>query len=117
MKLVTAAQMRALEQSAVEAGGSLEALMEAAGLAVAQEAWMQLGQLEGRRIAVLVGPGNNGGDGLVAARAPGRLGRAGALLRAGPARRRAVDADPSRPASPAAAWPTTTPAWRRCRHC
>ena len=68
MKLVTAAQMRALEQAAVDAGGSLEALMEAAGLAVAQEAWMQLGQLEGRRIAVLVGPGNNGGDGLVAAR-------------------------------------------------
>ena len=68
MKLVTAAQMRALEQAAVEAGGSLEALMDAAGLAVAQEAWMQLGQLEGRRIAVLVGPGNNGGDGLVAAR-------------------------------------------------
>ena len=78
MKLVTAAQMRALEQAAVEAGGSLEALMEAAGLAVAQEAWMQLGQLEGRRIAVLVGPGNNGGDGLVAAR---RLADWGAQVR------------------------------------
>ena len=78
MKLVTAAQMRALEQAAVAAGGSLEALMEAAGLAVAQEAWMQLGQLEGRRIAVLVGPGNNGGDGLVAAR---RLADWGAQVR------------------------------------
>ena len=78
MKLVTAAQMRALEQAAVDAGGSLEALMEAAGLAVAQEAWMQLGQLEGRRIAVLVGPGNNGGDGLVAAR---RLADWGAQVR------------------------------------
>ena len=78
MKLVTAAQMRALDQAAVEAGGSLEALMEAAGLAVAQEAWMQLGQLEGRRIAVLVGPGNNGGDGLVAAR---RLADWGAQVR------------------------------------
>ena len=78
MKLVTAAQMRALEQAAVDAGGSLEALIEAAGLAVAQEAWMQLGQLEGRRIAVLVGPGNNGGDGLVAAR---RLADWGAQVR------------------------------------
>ncbi len=68
MKLVTSAQIRTLEERAVEAGVSLEDLMAAAGLAVAQEAWMQLGHLEGRRIAVLVGPGNNGGDGLVAAR-------------------------------------------------
>ena len=37
--------------------------MEEAGLAVAQEAWMLLGTLEGRRIVVLAGPGNNGGDG------------------------------------------------------
>ena len=43
-------------------------LMEEAGLAVAQEAWMLLGSLEGRQILVLCGPGNNGGDGLVAAR-------------------------------------------------
>ena len=42
--------------------------MANAGLNVAQEAWMQLGHLEERRIVVLVGPGNNGGDGLVAAR-------------------------------------------------
>ena len=68
MKLVMAAQMRTLEERAVAAGVSLDDLMAAAGLAVAQEAWMQLGHLEGRRIAVLVGPGNNGGDGLVAAR-------------------------------------------------
>ena len=68
MKLVTSAQMRALELRAVNAGVSLDDLMAAAGLAVAQEAWMQLGHLEGRRIVVLVGPGNNGGDGLVAAR-------------------------------------------------
>ena len=68
MKLVTSAQMRALEEGAGAAGSSLDELMAAAGLAVAQEAWMQLGQLEDRRIAVLVGPGNNGGDGLVAAR-------------------------------------------------
>ena len=68
MKLVTAAQMRALEQRAVEAGTSLDALMEATGLAVAQEAWLSLGVVAGRRICVLCGPGNNGGDGLVAAR-------------------------------------------------
>ena len=68
MKLVTAAQMRELEAAAVAAGVSEAQLMEEAGLAVAQEAWMLLGTLEGRRIAILAGPGNNGGDGLVAAR-------------------------------------------------
>ncbi len=68
MKLVTAAQMRELEQAAIDAGGSEAQLMEEAGLAVAQEAWMLLGTLDGRRIVVLAGPGNNGGDGLVAAR-------------------------------------------------
>ena len=68
MKLVTAAQMRELEAAAVAAGSTEVQLMEEAGLAVAQEAWMLLGSLEGRRILVLAGPGNNGGDGLVAAR-------------------------------------------------
>ena len=68
MKLLTSAEMRELEQRAEAAGVSTDTLMENAGLAVAQEIWMQLGSLEERRIAVLVGPGNNGGDGLVAAR-------------------------------------------------
>jgi NAD(P)H-hydrate epimerase len=67
-KLVTTAQMRALEQAAVEAGVSEQQLMEEAGLAAAQEAWMAVGAIEQRGILVLVGPGNNGGDGLVAAR-------------------------------------------------
>jgi NAD(P)H-hydrate epimerase len=68
VKLVTSDQMRALEQAAVAAGTPLDDLMEAAGLAVAQEAWLSLGVVAGRRVLVLVGPGNNGGDGLVAAR-------------------------------------------------
>jgi len=68
VKLVTSAEMRALEQAAVAAGTSLDALMENAGLAIAQEAWLQLGVVAGRRVLVLVGPGNNGGDGLVCAR-------------------------------------------------
>ncbi len=68
MKLLTSAEMRELEERAEAAGVSTVTLMENAGLAVAQEIWMQLGSLEDRRIAVLVGPGNNGGDGLVAAR-------------------------------------------------
>jgi NAD(P)H-hydrate epimerase len=68
VKLVTSAQMRELEAATVAAGSSEAQLIEEAGLAVAQEAWMLLGTLEGRRIIVLAGPGNNGGDGLVAAR-------------------------------------------------
>lgn len=68
MKLVTVAQMRELEQAAMQAGTSEAQMMEEAGLAVAQEVWMLLGTLENRRIIVLAGPGSNGGDGLIAAR-------------------------------------------------
>jgi len=68
VKLCTSEQMRALEQAAVEAGTPLDELMEQAGLAVAQEVWLNLGVVAGRRVLVLVGPGNNGGDGLVATR-------------------------------------------------
>jgi hydroxyethylthiazole kinase-like uncharacterized protein yjeF len=67
-KLVTVAQMRALEQAAVDAGVSETQLMEEAGIAAAQEAWMAVGAIEQRGILLLIGPGNNGGDGLVAAR-------------------------------------------------
>jgi NAD(P)H-hydrate epimerase len=67
MPLITAEQMRELEQAAVRAGASEQELMAAAGLAAAQEAWMAAGAVEGRALLVLVGPGNNGGDGLVAA--------------------------------------------------
>jgi hydroxyethylthiazole kinase-like uncharacterized protein yjeF len=68
VKLVTAEQMRRIDQLSAEAGVATDVLMENAGLAVAQESWMALGTLEERRILVLAGPGNNGGDGLVAAR-------------------------------------------------
>ncbi len=65
MKLVTVAEMQRLEQ---DCGVPASQLMENAGLAVAQEAWLMLGEVAERRVLVLVGPGNNGGDGLVAAR-------------------------------------------------
>jgi ADP-dependent NAD(P)H-hydrate dehydratase / NAD(P)H-hydrate epimerase len=68
VKLVTTQQMRDLERRAVDAGTTFDALMDEAGLAVAQEAWLMLGMTPGRRVLVLAGPGNNGGDGLVAAR-------------------------------------------------
>ena len=68
MKVVTVEQMRALEQRAVESGIEEDALMETAGLGVARHVAQLLDGIRGRRVVVLVGPGNNGGDGMVAAR-------------------------------------------------
>lgn len=68
MKIVSVEEMRALEARSEAAGVSTEELMQRAGLAVAREVRRLLGGTAGARIAVLVGPGNNGGDGLVAAR-------------------------------------------------
>lgn len=65
MKLATVAEMQRAER---ECGVPVPQLMENAGLATAQEAWLLLGELADRPILVLAGPGNNGGDGLVAAR-------------------------------------------------
>ena len=67
MKIVTADQMTAIEQASEKAGVSTDVLMENAGLAVAQEARRMAGAV-GVRVLVLVGPGNNGADGLVTAR-------------------------------------------------
>ena len=59
--------MKAIERAAERAGVSTDILMENAGLAVAQGARELVGAA-GVQILVLVGPGNNGSDGLVAAR-------------------------------------------------
>ena len=68
MKIVTVEEMRELEERAAEIGLPSEVLMENAGLAAAQEISTWLGGVEGCSILMLVGPGNNGGDGLVSAR-------------------------------------------------
>lgn len=67
-KIVTTAHMRALEQAAVDRGATWAGLMEQAGAGVAVEAFHVLGGKSDEHALVLVGPGNNGGDGLVAAR-------------------------------------------------
>ena len=59
--------MKAIERAAERAGVTTDILMENAGLAVAQGARELVGAA-GVQILVLVGPGNNGSDGLVAAR-------------------------------------------------
>lgn len=70
-ELLTAAQMRAIEQTAIDSGEvtGLE-LMERAGLGVVEaifEEWPEL-RATSHRAVVLCGPGNNGGDGFVVAR-------------------------------------------------
>ncbi len=68
MQMVTAAQMREVEKGAVKAGVSLDTLMENAGRAVADVIERDYGPVTGKSIFILVGPGNNGSDGLVAGR-------------------------------------------------
>ncbi len=68
MKIVTVDQMQALEEASAAAGTSTDTLMENAGLAAARLSREAAGGAAGVRVLVLVGPGNNGGDGLVAAR-------------------------------------------------
>ena len=60
--------MAAIEQAADRSGVTLDTLMENAGLTVARAARDELGGAAGARVAILVGPGNNGADGLVVAR-------------------------------------------------
>lgn len=63
--LLTPAEMTQADNAAIALGVSGVALMEAAGLAVAQAVQKRWSP---RPLTVLCGPGNNGGDGFVAAR-------------------------------------------------
>src|SRR5258708_23072911 len=73
MKIVTAAEMRAIDRATSERFGvpSLK-LMENAGAAVAEQVLVHYRAAQ--KIVVFCGKGNNGGDGFVAAR---RLHEAG----------------------------------------
>jgi NAD(P)H-hydrate epimerase len=81
LELLTVDEMRRADQAAMAAGISGLTLMENAGRAVADAARGMVPP--GARILVMCGPGNNGGDGFVAARLlaergfPVRLGLAG----------------------------------------
>jgi len=68
MKVVTAEQMREIDRRAASVGLTTEALMDNAGRAVAEETRKLIGGVIGKHILVIVGTGNNGGDGLVAGR-------------------------------------------------
>lgn len=73
VELLTADESARADALAVAAGRSFDALMEAAGAAVAAVA---LRHFDASPVLVLCGPGNNGGDGYVAARHLAAAGRA-----------------------------------------
>src|SRR4051794_14394908 len=73
--ILTAERMAAAEQAAIEAGSSVKELMERAGAALAEATYRFAGPVPA---LVLCGPGNNGGDGYVAAR---RLAQRGVAVR------------------------------------
>jgi len=64
---VTSEQVAALDHAATECGVTVMQLMEVAGWQVARSAWAALHE-QPAEILVVSGRGNNGGDGLVAAR-------------------------------------------------
>ena len=68
MKILTTSQMRQVEQKCASIDVPPSVLMENAGKAVAEEVRRILGTIDNQNILILIGPGNNGGDGLVAAR-------------------------------------------------
>jgi hydroxyethylthiazole kinase-like uncharacterized protein yjeF len=72
--ILTPAQASALDRESRARGVGVDDLMERAGRAVADATRSLLGGVYGRRAVVVAGTGNNGGDGLVAAR---HLARAG----------------------------------------
>ncbi|WP_179504676.1 MULTISPECIES: NAD(P)H-hydrate dehydratase [unclassified Sphingomonas] len=63
-QVLTVAQMRAAEETLIGAGTDVHALMQRAGRGAGE--WVRR-VAAGRRVTVLCGPGNNGGDGYVIA--------------------------------------------------
>jgi len=72
--ILTPSASAALDRAAADRGVSVDSLMERAGWAVARAVVEAAGGAYGRRAVVVCGKGNNGGDGLVAARYLDRWG-------------------------------------------
>ncbi|HEY4402572.1 MAG TPA: NAD(P)H-hydrate epimerase, partial [Acidimicrobiia bacterium] len=67
--VLTPAEMGEADRRTIAAGTPVDVLMERAGRAVAWTVRREMGGTYGRRVVVVCGKGNNGGDGQVAARA------------------------------------------------
>ncbi|OJI89023.1 hypothetical protein ASPTUDRAFT_362974 [Aspergillus tubingensis CBS 134.48] len=69
LKAISSKDAASLDKDLMEIGGwSLDQLMELAGLSVSQAVYRIHPPSSGKDVLVICGPGNNGGDGLVAAR-------------------------------------------------
>src|SRR2546427_4852477 len=81
--MISPAEMRVLDRNAQYFGVSILELMENAGKAVADIARSEFGAA-GKNVLVLCGTGNNGGDGIVAARHLAKEARVTVLLARSP---------------------------------
>lgn len=69
MKIATSNQMQALDKTSIEEIGIPGiVLMENAGRGTLDAMELEYGPVQGRTVCIFIGPGNNGGDGLVIAR-------------------------------------------------
>ncbi|MDQ2766505.1 MAG: hypothetical protein M3Y30_05045, partial [Gemmatimonadota bacterium] len=69
VRVTTAAEAAALDARAIEAGTPARTLMQVAGVASASAIMRAYPDIVGAAVNVYAGPGNNGGDGWVVARA------------------------------------------------
>ena len=99
LAVLTSAEMAAVDRGAAAAGTPGTVLMDRAGRAVADRAERMLDHHGGRGILILCGPGNNGGDGFVAASLLAARGHAVTVASLGPVAALRGDA-----AAAAAAW-------------
>jgi len=86
-KIVTVEQMQKIEKAADASGLSYTQMMENAGRSIAQRILEHWTRMDGKCVVILVGSGNNGGDGLVVGH---YLHQAGAKVRAYLAKARAA---------------------------
>ena len=79
IRFYTKQQMQQMERAAVGRGTTMQQLMEEAGAAAVRHI-RKKGPVEGKKIAILCGKGNNGGDGFVCARLLSRMGARVAVI-------------------------------------
>jgi NAD(P)H-hydrate epimerase len=67
IKIVSVEEMKSIEQAADASGHTYDMMMVNAGKSVVEEMYSRVPDIEQKRVVILVGSGNNGGDGLVVA--------------------------------------------------